>query len=152
MTANPEDLSETDEAILQSLQRGRCSPRYLADRLDEEESRISKRLERLVERGYVASPGPDLYGIDVPVSDGDAGATSDGRSEVVVGDDVRRELERRRRGRESLDAVLRRVLGVEGGHEELAGARDIPARSASAARERLDSQDGAGDADGSDDS
>lgn len=55
------DLNPTDRAILDELQKGRCSPSYIAQKADYSRQNVTNRLGRLVELGYVEKLVPGLY-------------------------------------------------------------------------------------------
>lgn len=55
------DLNPTDNAILDMLRRGRCSPTYIAQEKDYSRQNVTNRLGRLVEHGYVQKLAPGLY-------------------------------------------------------------------------------------------
>ena len=55
------DLNPTDQAILDMLQVGRCSPTYIAQEQDYSRQNVTNRLGRLVENGYVQKLAPGLY-------------------------------------------------------------------------------------------
>jgi hypothetical protein len=61
MTLGDEDLNETDEGIVQMLQEGRCTPRYIAKELDRQQPYINQRLKRLVEHDHVERVDRGLY-------------------------------------------------------------------------------------------
>lgn len=54
-------LNPTDNAILDMLQLGRCSPTYIAQKQDYSRQNVTNRLGRLVEHGYVIKLAPGLY-------------------------------------------------------------------------------------------
>ncbi len=60
----PEDLSETDNAILEELREGRVTPQFLADSLDISRPYASQKLRRLVEHGHVRKLAAGLYELD----------------------------------------------------------------------------------------
>lgn len=55
------DLNPTDNAILDMLEEGRCSPKYIADEKGYSRQNVTNRLGRLVEHGYVRKLAPGLY-------------------------------------------------------------------------------------------
>jgi DNA-binding IclR family transcriptional regulator len=57
------NLNPTDQAILDMLQVGRCSPTYIAQEQDYSRQNVTNRLGRLVEHGYVEKLAPGLYGL-----------------------------------------------------------------------------------------
>lgn len=63
--ANPEDggvpLNDTDHAILDLLQTGRCTPGYIADETGYSRGNIVNRLTRLREHGHVTKIHKGLY-------------------------------------------------------------------------------------------
>lgn len=61
MVLSPEDLSDTDNRILEQLQEGRVTPQYLADQLDISRPYASDKLRRFVEHGYVERLASGLY-------------------------------------------------------------------------------------------
>ena len=54
-------LNPTDKAILEMLQDGRCSPKYIADQQGYSRQNVTNRLGRLVEHGHVNKLAPGLY-------------------------------------------------------------------------------------------
>jgi DNA-binding IclR family transcriptional regulator len=54
-------LNPTDQAILELLDGGRCTPSYIAQATDYSRGNIQNRLLRLVEHGYVKQLGGGLY-------------------------------------------------------------------------------------------
>jgi len=54
-------LNPTDQAILELLSEGRCTPSYIAHHTDYSRGNIQNRLLRLVEHGYVEQLGGGLY-------------------------------------------------------------------------------------------
>lgn len=54
-------LNPTDQAILDLLSEGRCTPSYIAQEADYSRGNIQNRLLRLVEHGYVRQLGGGLY-------------------------------------------------------------------------------------------
>jgi DNA-binding IclR family transcriptional regulator len=58
---SPEDLSDTDNRILEQLQEGRVTPQYLADQLDISRPYASDKLRRFVEHGHVERLASGLY-------------------------------------------------------------------------------------------
>lgn len=61
MALSPEDLSDTDNRILEQLQEGRVTPQYLADQLDISRPYASDKLRRFVEHGHVERLASGLY-------------------------------------------------------------------------------------------
>lgn len=57
----PDDLNETDEAILDELGEGRVTPQYIADQLDISRPYASEKLKRFVEHGHVEKLASGLY-------------------------------------------------------------------------------------------
>lgn len=57
----PDDLNETDEAILDELVEGRVTPQYIADQLDISRPYASEKLKRFVEHGHVEKLASGLY-------------------------------------------------------------------------------------------
>ena len=55
------DMNPTDNAILDMLRTGRCTPRYIAEEHDYSRQNVSNRLSRLVEHGYVRKVTRGLY-------------------------------------------------------------------------------------------
>lgn len=55
------DLSPTDEAILEMLREGRCTPAYIATKRDYSRAHVRNRLQRLTEHGYVTRLHKGLY-------------------------------------------------------------------------------------------
>ncbi|WP_324662338.1 helix-turn-helix transcriptional regulator [Haloarcula sediminis] len=55
------DLSPTDEAILEMLREGRCTPAYIATERDYSRAHVRNRLQRLTEHGYVTRLHKGLY-------------------------------------------------------------------------------------------
>ncbi|WP_049934704.1 MarR family transcriptional regulator [Haloplanus natans] len=55
------DLNPTDNAILDMLREGRCSPTYIAEQQDYSRQNVTNRLGRLVEHGYARKLAPGLY-------------------------------------------------------------------------------------------
>lgn len=56
-----DDLNTTDRDILQLLEAGRCTPRYLSAELDLQQPYVSQRLRRLVEHDRVDRVDRGLY-------------------------------------------------------------------------------------------
>ena len=54
-------LNPTDNAILDMLREGRCSPTYIAEQKDYSRQNVTNRLGRLVEHGHVRKLAPGLY-------------------------------------------------------------------------------------------
>ena len=61
MVLSSEDLSDTDNRILEQLQEGRVTPQYLADQLDISRPYASDKLRRFVEHGHVERLASGLY-------------------------------------------------------------------------------------------
>jgi DNA-binding IclR family transcriptional regulator len=57
------NVNPTDNAILDMLQKGRCSPAYIAKQHDYSRQNVTNRLGRLEEHGYVEKLHPGLYEI-----------------------------------------------------------------------------------------
>lgn len=57
----PDDLNDTDIAVLDVLRKGRVTPQYAADQMDVSRTYASERLKRLVEHGHVEKVAPGLY-------------------------------------------------------------------------------------------
>lgn len=57
----PDDLNDTDTAVLDVLRKGRVTPQYAADQMDVSRTYASERLKRLVEHGHVEKVAPGLY-------------------------------------------------------------------------------------------
>lgn len=55
------ELSETDNAILDMLEEGRCTPRYIAGEIEKSRPHVTNRLKRLVEHGIVERVDRGLY-------------------------------------------------------------------------------------------
>jgi len=55
------DLNPTDRAILETLEEGRCTPSYIANKHDYSRQNVTNRLNRLVELGYVERVHTGLY-------------------------------------------------------------------------------------------
>ena len=55
------DLNPTDNAILEMLREGRCTPSYIADAHDYTRGNVKNRMDRLVEHGYVERIHRGLY-------------------------------------------------------------------------------------------
>ncbi|WP_442903415.1 winged helix-turn-helix domain-containing protein [Halobacterium sp. KA-4] len=54
-------LNPTDQAILELLKEGRCTPSYIAQNTEYSRGNIQNRLLRLVEHGYTEQLGGGLY-------------------------------------------------------------------------------------------
>ncbi|MFC6993655.1 winged helix-turn-helix domain-containing protein [Haladaptatus sp. GCM10025707] len=54
-------LNPTDNAVLDLLTEGRCTPSYIAQETSYSRGNIQNRLLRLVEHGYVRQLGGGLY-------------------------------------------------------------------------------------------
>jgi len=69
----PEDLNDTDDAVLDELQTGRVTPQFVATEVNVSRTYASERLTRLKEHGYVAKVAPGLYELvdDPREGDGD---------------------------------------------------------------------------------
>lgn len=61
MALDPDQLNPTDQAILDYLQKGRCTPAYIALKTGYSKGNIRNRLMRLVEHEYVEQLGGGLY-------------------------------------------------------------------------------------------
>lgn len=61
MTLSPDDLNETDQQIIEKLQEGRVTPRFLADELNISRPYASDRLKRFLEHNIVRRLAPGLY-------------------------------------------------------------------------------------------
>ena len=61
MPLDPDQLNPTDQAILEELAEGRCTPAYIAGKHDYSSGNVRNRLTRLVEHGHVESLGGGLY-------------------------------------------------------------------------------------------
>jgi DNA-binding IclR family transcriptional regulator len=55
------NVNPTDNAILDMLQEGRCSPAYIAEQNGYSRQNVTNRLTRLVEHGHVEKLHPGLY-------------------------------------------------------------------------------------------
>jgi len=55
------DLNPSDEAILDMLRGGRCTPSYIAKETGYSRQNITNRLRRLAEHGYVVKIDTGLY-------------------------------------------------------------------------------------------
>jgi len=55
------ELNKTDQLILAKLREGRCTPRYLSDELDRNQSYVSQRLRHLQDEGHVDRVHRGLY-------------------------------------------------------------------------------------------
>jgi predicted transcriptional regulator len=60
----PDDLNETDEAILDELVEGRVTPQYIANQLDISRPYASEKLKRFVEHGHVEKLASGLYELE----------------------------------------------------------------------------------------
>lgn len=58
---DPDDLNDTDTALLDVLHDGRVTPTYAADKLDVSREYASDRLKRLTEHNCVEKVAPGLY-------------------------------------------------------------------------------------------
>lgn len=58
---DPDDLNEADREILDELQKGRGTPKFLAERIGTDRSYISQRLKRLAEHNIVEKLDTGLY-------------------------------------------------------------------------------------------
>ena len=68
----PDDLNDTDDAVLDVLRTGRVTPQYAADEMGVSRTYASERLKRLVEHNHVEKVAPGLYElVDDPRDDGD---------------------------------------------------------------------------------
>jgi predicted HTH transcriptional regulator len=61
---SPEDLSDTDDKILEQLQEGRVTPQYLANQLDISRPYASDKLRRFVEHGHIERLASGLYELE----------------------------------------------------------------------------------------
>ena len=61
MSLDGDDLNETDQAIINLLQQGRVTPKYLASELDISRPYASERLKRLLEHDHIERLAPGLY-------------------------------------------------------------------------------------------
>lgn len=57
------NLNPTDQVILETLEEGRCTPSYIADKHGYSRQNVANRLNRLVELGYVTRVHTGLYEI-----------------------------------------------------------------------------------------
>ncbi|MFC7060007.1 winged helix-turn-helix transcriptional regulator [Halovenus salina] len=64
MPLRPEDLNETDEAILDELAQGRVTPQYVADQLDISRPYASEKLKRFLEHNHVKRLASGLYELE----------------------------------------------------------------------------------------
>lgn len=64
MVLSPEDLSDTDDKILEQLQEGRVTPQYLANQLDISRPYASDKLRRFVEHGHIERLASGLYELE----------------------------------------------------------------------------------------
>lgn len=55
------ELSTADTAILDMLEEGRCTPRYIAKEIGKSRPHVTNRLKRLVEHGIVTRVDRGLY-------------------------------------------------------------------------------------------
>jgi len=55
------NLNPTDQVILETLEEGRCTPSYIADKHSYSRQNVANRLNRLVELGYVRRVHTGLY-------------------------------------------------------------------------------------------
>ena len=55
------NLNPTDQVILETLEEGRCTPSYIADKHGYSRPNVANRLNRLVELGYVHRVHTGLY-------------------------------------------------------------------------------------------
>ena len=55
------DLNPTDRVILETLEEGRCTPSYIADKHEYSRQNVANRLNRLVELGYAERVHTGLY-------------------------------------------------------------------------------------------
>lgn len=55
------DLNPTDNAALDMLAEGRCTPAYIASEKGYSRGNVKNRLDRLVEHGYVKRVHRGLY-------------------------------------------------------------------------------------------
>ncbi len=61
MVLKPEDLNETDRAILDELVKGRVTPQYVAKQLDISRPYASEKLKRFLEHNHVEKLASGLY-------------------------------------------------------------------------------------------
>lgn len=54
-------MNPTDEAIIELLREGRCTPSYIAESKGYSRQNVTNRLGRLVEHGYVEKVHSGLY-------------------------------------------------------------------------------------------
>ena len=64
VTLSPEQLNDTDRALLDLLGQGRITPRYAADELDMSRPYASERLKRLLEHEHVSRLASGLYQVE----------------------------------------------------------------------------------------
>lgn len=57
------NLNPTDQVVLETLEEGRCTPSYIADKHGYSRQNVANRLNRLVELGYVTRVHTGLYEI-----------------------------------------------------------------------------------------
>lgn len=71
---SPDQLTDTDKAILEMLREGRVTAPFAADRLDKSLEYVRSRLVRLMEHNHVERIHDGLYElVDDPESVGDGG-------------------------------------------------------------------------------
>lgn len=106
----PDDLNDTDDAVLEVLRAGRVTPQYAAGEMGVSRTYASERLKRLVEHNHVEKVAPGLYEL-----------VDDPREGVDQEDDVEElrervaELEARiESGREWAEATLEAIESVNG--------------------------------------
>lgn len=93
----PDDLNDTDTAVLDVLREGRVTPQYAADQMDVSRTYASERLKRLVEHKHVEKIAPGLYELvddpcdDVGQEDVDAAALEERIEELEAQRDSVRE-------------------------------------------------------------
>ena len=64
MALRPENINETDEAILDELAQGRVTPQYVADQLDISRPYASEKLKRFLEHNHVKRLASGLYELE----------------------------------------------------------------------------------------
>ena len=64
VTLSPDQLNDTDRALLDLLREGRITPRYAADELGMSRPYASERLKRLLEHEHVSRLASGLYQVE----------------------------------------------------------------------------------------
>jgi DNA-binding Lrp family transcriptional regulator len=117
----PDDLNDTDIAVLDVLRKGRVTPQYAADQMDVSRTYASERLKRLVEHGHVEKVAPGLYELVEDPRNIESGREMIAGIEKEIQKDeqglVDRNTEKLQELKESIESELERRLDEDDEHE-----------------------------------